>query len=305
MRRKILLIAGFLILWIGMGFRFISKIHSLKAEENQLYDRENVPHLGGATTRISQKQRTAAPFFKQEVYVGKHFAGKEKDSTHSARILTGKDKEEKNVSPRILFQQFEQQLPCSYPNEQDLIIYGDAKIDNYIREKAKKRGYKLHKVIPKNDLILFKGKYVAKECVHDLENLFKEVAKRGLKLGIISGYRSPSRQRTILRSKLGDTLSKENVLSGKLDREIENVLSRSSIPGYSKHHTGHAFDFVCGEGGTLGPFGESKCYAILAKDDFALPKKYGFLPSYPEGEEHQGPDPEPWEFVWVGDLARK
>ncbi|MCZ6518642.1 MAG: hypothetical protein O6853_02485, partial [Actinobacteria bacterium] len=41
-------------------------------------------------------------------------------------------------------------------------------------------------------------------------------------------------------------------------------------------------------------------YAWLSKDNFAIPKQNGLVPSYPDDIVGQGPKPEPWEFVWIG-----
>jgi len=32
-----------------------------------------------------------------------------------------------------------------------------------------------------------------------------------------------------------------------------------------------------------------------------MQKRFGFIPSYPENSGKQGPEPEPWEYVWVGE----
>src|SRR5690606_25521512 len=34
--------------------------------------------------------------------------------------------------------------------------------------------------------------------------------------------------------------------------------------------------------------------------NYANAKRFGFIPSYPPDGGKQGPEPEPWEFVWVG-----
>ncbi len=72
-----------------------------------------------------------------------------------------------------------------------------------------------------------------------------------------------------------------------------------SLPGTSKHHAGYALDFRY-PSGTFGEFRSTPDYAWLAADNFAVPKRHGLIPSYPDDAESQGPNPEPWEFVWVG-----
>jgi uncharacterized protein with LGFP repeats len=70
-------------------------------------------------------------------------------------------------------------------------------------------------------------------------------------------------------------------------------------PGFSKHQSGYTIDFrASGVGG--GAFGSSRLGQWLAADNYAAAKRHGFIPSYPSGAGAQGPEPEPWEYVWVG-----
>jgi D-alanyl-D-alanine carboxypeptidase len=111
---------------------------------------------------------------------------------------------------------------------------------------------------------------------------------------VSSAYRSADSQRTQFLSKL----------RGNTDEAIDAALTWYSIPGTSKHHGGYALDFRYGNG-TFGDFRDTPDYAWLAADNFANAKRFGFIPSYPDDVSAQGPNPEPWEFVWVGvDLIR-
>ena len=293
MKKTSLITLTFFIVWVWMGISFTKSMGALRKEE-QLLKRNptGVPPYEERTEKgIIQKQERGdnplAEIPKEEIPFERKMVRVEQREEHS----------------RSQFFHFEQELPFPYPDSSKLSIYGDESIDSYIRRKAEERGYTLHKEISKENLAWFGEKRIAREVTSPMRALIDAVRKRGGDLRLSSGYRSTQRQREIFRSKLGK-VSKEEVLSGKADKRIDVVLSRSSIPGYSKHHTGYAFDFVCGEHGKLTrQFKESPCYHILSEDNFSLPKKYGFLPSYPEGETHQGPDPEPWEFVWVGNLA--
>ena len=89
-------------------------------------------------------------------------------------------------------------------------------------------------------------------------------------------------------------------MTGIYDEKINEVLTVSSIPGYSKHHSGYAADFGCGNDYLVYSFAETECYEWLSADNFKNSRMYGFIPSYPNNGGVQGPDPEPWEFVWVG-----
>lgn len=107
---------------------------------------------------------------------------------------------------------------------------------------------------------------------------------------VSSAYRSPTAQRSQFLEKL----------SGTSEGAINETLRWYSIPGTSKHHGGYALDFRYSDG-TFGDFRSTPDYAWLAEDNFARPKRHGLIPSYPDDVEDQGPNPEPWEFVWVGE----
>jgi LAS superfamily LD-carboxypeptidase LdcB len=96
-------------------------------------------------------------------------------------------------------------------------------------------------------------------------------------------------------------VSLEEIARGDADDVVDLVLQTSSIPGYSKHHTGYAMDWAdltSGKGFT--DFVETPAHRWLAKDNYHNAKRFGFIPSYPPGASQQGPDPETWEYVWVG-----
>lgn len=114
---------------------------------------------------------------------------------------------------------------------------------------------------------------------------------RDNRMGFIarSAYRSLTTQRIMFNERL----------TGTSDAAIERALTWAAPPGMSKHHSGYAIDFRYPDG-TYGSFRASPGYAWLAADNFDVAKRHGFLPSYPDDVTNQGPNPEPWEFVWVG-----
>jgi len=89
------------------------------------------------------------------------------------------------------------------------------------------------------------------------------------------------------------------VAAGAADDKVNTVLITSSIPGYSKHHTGYTLDLLCG-GWEFENFKNSPCQKWIIADNYKVAKENGFIPSYPDGADIQGPDPEAWEYVWVG-----
>ena len=125
-------------------------------------------------------------------------------------------------------------------------------------------------------------------------------AANGHHIEILSGYRSVAHQRQIFLMKLKrHEINIDEIDSGKHDAEIQKILELNSIPGFSRHHTGIAVDFR-ERGGSLGDFGQSKSYRWLMKNNFKMAKHFGFIPSYPDDLEQQGPLPESWEFLWIG-----
>jgi LAS superfamily LD-carboxypeptidase LdcB len=70
------------------------------------------------------------------------------------------------------------------------------------------------------------------------------------------------------------------------------------VPGYSRHHTGYTIDLWCEDGSST--FLSSSCYKWISDNNYLKAKQSGWIPSYPAGTDDQGPEPEPWEYVWVG-----
>jgi len=184
-------------------------------------------------------------------------------------------------------------LPNLSPPAGRPAITGDPALDGRIWELATARGYVLRPVAGP-DLASADGVPMQPQAAAAWLEL-KEAA-RGAGHGFIvsSAYRSPDTQRTQFNSKL----------RGSSDEAIDAALTWYSIPGTSKHHSGYALDFRYADG-TFAEFRDTADYGWLAEDNFYNAKRFGFIPSYPDDVATQGPNPEPWEFVWVGtDLIR-
>jgi hypothetical protein len=180
------------------------------------------------------------------------------------------------------------ELPnLAFPVEGDSIT-GDEELDEHIWELAFERGYVMRPIaashLPAADGIRMQSQAAAAWL------LLREAAREeGHYFVVSSAYRSPDSQRTQFLSKL----------EGNSDESIDQALRWYSLPGTSKHHGGYALDFRYRDG-TFAEFRSTPDYAWLAADNFLIPKTFGFIPSYPDGVANQGPNPEPWEFVWVG-----
>lgn len=179
-------------------------------------------------------------------------------------------------------------LPNLNPPPGQSTITGNAELDARIWEAAFARGYVLRPYAD-GGLVSVDGVTMQPQAAEAWRQLRAEARAAGYPFVVSSAYRSMSTQRSWFNTKL----------SGTSDEAIDATLRWYSVPGTSKHHGGYALDFRHSNG-TFGEFRSTPDYAWLSANNFAIPKKYGFIPSYPDDVENQGPNPEPWEFVWVG-----
>jgi LAS superfamily LD-carboxypeptidase LdcB len=172
-------------------------------------------------------------------------------------------------------------------------------VDNYIKALAQKRGYKLRPQALEHYLQATDGFLLQQPASDGWITLKQAAAKSGINLVLTSGYRSIASQKSIFAADLAPEYQVADILSGKVDGALDKVMARASVPGYSRHHTGYTIDVGCS--GESSTFRNTSCYEWMKKDNFAQARLAGYIPSYPEGANLQGPNPEEWEFVWVGD----
>lgn len=182
----------------------------------------------------------------------------------------------------------ENELPNLATADERGRITGNAEVDERIWDLAFDRGYVM-RPIAASSLGSADGVRMQPQAAEAWLELKAAARAAGHPFVVSSAYRSPAAQRTQFLSKL----------SGTSDPAIDATLTWYSVPGTSKHHSGYALDFRY-RSGTFGEFRSTPDYAWLVADNFAIPKSYGFIPSYPDDVSAQGPNPEPWEFVWVG-----
>jgi D-alanyl-D-alanine carboxypeptidase len=171
-------------------------------------------------------------------------------------------------------------------------IRGQIDADKKIQELAEKRGYKLRfEAICQCFQI---------EASQDWAKLKAAASKEAdLNLVLVSGFRSIKDQRDIFLNQITNW-SNQAISEGQADEAINDILVTRSIPGYSKHHTGYTIDLGCNSQDLIN-FKNTLCYQWLSANNYENAKRFGFIPSYPQGATNQGPDPEQWEFVWVGE----
>lgn len=169
-------------------------------------------------------------------------------------------------------------------------IAGNADNDSAIVALAESRGYKLRRrVVDASELVLVDDDtWLQPAAVVDWEKLRAAGRRSGYTLWALSGYRSWDRQLEIFSSRISDWDDIEAV-----GEKMEFV----APPGYSKHQSGYALD-VSKHQHWLPR--ESDVYDWMAENRWKVLLDNGWVPSYPEGVENQGPMPEPWEIVWVG-----
>jgi len=189
----------------------------------------------------------------------------------------------------------------AYPSTNEIldppIISGNTAADQHIRELAVARGYRLRST-PKSPMPSYKGFTFQQKAVDSYKLLEKAAHDASIPLVIAAAFRSPEDQRELFMTRMSAAgITPAQIAAGGVDDAVRQLLALTAIPGYSRHHTGYTLDLGC-DGYAV--FVNSPCYTWLTQNNFEHAKTYGWVPSYPGGATDQGPEPEPWEFVWVG-----
>jgi LAS superfamily LD-carboxypeptidase LdcB len=198
----------------------------------------------------------------------------------------------------------------AYPNTQEIRVVpgmtGLPAADQRISDLAAKRGYTLRSVpvaaISKTNEKNLEGDDLLQPlALSAWEDLKADAKKDSIPLELLSGYRSVDYQRQLFITKLVESgANTTDIANGLADDVVNKVLSRAAPPGFSRHHTGYTIDLACMPGGAFVTFDKSVCFTWLKDKNYLAAKRNGWIPSYPEGTKQQGPEPESWEYVWVG-----
>lgn len=122
--------------------------------------------------------------------------------------------------------------------------------------------------------------YIDKKVLPYLTELLEDALDDGIKLLVVSGYRSFDEQKSLK--------SAYTVWYGS------GANTFSADQGYSEHQLGTTVDFTTAEiGGGLTGFENTEAYAWLTKYAY----KYGFVLSYPENNAYYVFEPWHWRFV--------
>ncbi len=195
-------------------------------------------------------------------------------------------------------------LPNTKPIDESLPIFGNVAADQVIRQAAELRGYRLQSV-PERPLVEIEKQQLQEPAAKAWEELKIDAASAGIDLELVAAFRSPYDQRKMFTEYFTSAgVAASSIGAGRATKTVDTALQRVSVPGYSRHHNGYTVDIGCGSDPVA--FGKSHCFAWLSDNNYENAKKHGWIPSYPPGAGLQGPEPEPWEYVWVGvDILHK
>lgn len=160
---------------------------------------------------------------------------------------------------------------------------------NYKGDKIEYAGITHFKYLDcaEENLVYCGEKQVHKDCAQAFLEMQSDALNDGIKLEIISGFRSAKYQITIFPCKFnGEPTEKEFIAR----------LKYSAPAGFSEHHTGYAIDINSLE----EDFADTKEYEWLLK----YAKNYGFEMSFPENNK-QGLGFEPWHWRFTGTQEAK
>ncbi len=189
-------------------------------------------------------------------------------------------------------------------SNEELVITGNAVIDDYIIDKATERGYLKQSVLSQDEVERLTEDGLVAEVSESWLAMQKQAKNENIELGLTSTYRSVEDQKKIFMDRLESAFNQkfdqvfsiENLLAVDYGSLIIQILEFTAPPGYSRHHSGYTIDLF----GSTPIFANSPGYTWISANNYANAKKFGFVPSYPEGVKNQGPEPEPWEYIWVG-----
>jgi len=141
--------------------------------------------------------------------------------------------------------------------------------------------------------------YLLKEAAISFEKMAEKAKKDGIKLYIIAGFRSFSRQKYIFESKFAGERLVDNVnLLQKYpqspEKRILKILKYSSVPGTSRHHWGTDLDLNSVSPKYFEKDTGKKVYQWLTKNA----PSFGFYQPYTSGRK-VGYNEEKWHWSYI------
>ncbi len=198
----------------------------------------------------------------------------------------GIDKEEE-VYPNSINEASIQTPTSTYNPEEDERFYD---LDSYLLAANKK--HKLPEDYEPTDLALPQIElrcsqcYLRQEAASQLEELYNDALKEGIRISLISGYRSYDYQVALYNSYVSN-----------YGQEMTDTFS--ARPGYSDHQTGLAMDL----GGVDTRYDLTQDFELTNEGAWLHEHahEYGFIMRFPKGKEDiTGYNYEPWHFRYIG-----
>jgi hypothetical protein len=181
-------------------------------------------------------------------------------------------------------------------------------VDTYIQAFGQKRGYLVRKTIEPKGLLPIESFSFFDQGVEFYSKMKENARSQGISFVVSSGFRDFEAQKllwqeqynSVANTLLGRIPADSEILSGSVDEVLDKTMARVAAPGFSRHHTGMAMDL--NDEFTTKPFDQTPAFAWLSNNNYLNAKKFGFMPSYPKVELDIkfGPNPESWEYVFVG-----
>lgn len=139
-----------------------------------------------------------------------------------------------------------------------------------------------------SQLVKVDGFRIRKDCAAAFKEMKKSAKRDGIRIKVVSGYRSSHYQIQVFRRKFKD---RKGDYVYPTDEQMKARLTYSAPSGYSEHHTGLAVDI----NETEDWFKDSPAYDWLLKNA----SRFGFELSFPENNA-QGLGFEPWHWRYIG-----
>ena len=171
-------------------------------------------------------------------------------------------------------------------------------------EKLELQEFTLDQLIGKGNPDLVGDSYLTtmhKETLDALMKMREAASKEGIKLEVVSAYRSFQRQKEIFEKKYREYL---NNGFAPMDA-IKKIVEYSTIPGTSRHHWGTDLDLIDGNAPRPkdvlvakhfhgeGPFCKMKEWMDQHAESF------GFIEVYTDNPKRKGFKYEPWHFSYA------
>lgn len=186
-------------------------------------------------------------------------------------------------------------LPINDPQ----YVVNEKRADKYIRALAFERGYKQRVLVDDSNIVLVEDFPIADTASEGLELLLAAARDAGHDIKILSTYRNVDIQRQLFLSRYSGSSDSIAIQDGEADGQLQQTMNTTAPPGMSKHHSSYTVD-LAEDGVFFTNFKNTATFEWLSKNDYENSKRFGFVPSYPEDATNQGPNPEAWEYTFVG-----